>query len=263
MDAFDYDDQTRSSRNVSAMIWNVLTALALLVVLCVMIGFLMLFTNPNAQFNPFPPPTLPAVLAFPTATATPQLVLPPTWTASPTVEPTVTFTPVPSFTPLPSETPFSLFTASPTIAGPTVGVSPGVPTATGSPAEGMPFVVGPGTPVGTSSLTFHPEAGCNWLGVAGQVFDLSGAPVSGQQVRIGGVLAGAVVDGLTLTGLTTAYGTVGFYEFPMGDEPVASQQSVWVQLIDQGGLPMSDKIYFDTFDNCDKNLIFVNFKQVR
>jgi len=26
---------------------------------------------------------------------------------------------------------------------------------------------------------------------------------------------------------------------------------------------MSDKIYFDTFDNCDKNLIFVNFKQVR
>jgi hypothetical protein len=39
MDAFDYDDQTRSSRNVSAMIWNVLTALALLVVLCVMIGF--------------------------------------------------------------------------------------------------------------------------------------------------------------------------------------------------------------------------------
>ena len=87
--------------------------------------------------------------------------------------------------------------------------------------------------------------------------------MSGQQVRIGGVLAGAVVDGLTLTGLTTAYGTVGFYEFPMGDEPVASQQSVWVQLIDQGGLPMSDKIYFDTFDNCDKNLIFVNFKQVR
>jgi hypothetical protein len=28
-------------------------------------------------------------------------------------------------------------------------------------------------------------------------------------------------------------------------------------------LPMSDKIYFDTYEACDKNLIFVNFKQVR
>jgi hypothetical protein len=35
MDAFDYEDQTSSPSNVSAMIWNVLTAIALLVVLCV------------------------------------------------------------------------------------------------------------------------------------------------------------------------------------------------------------------------------------
>jgi len=263
MDAFDYNERTEPSRNVSAMIWNVLTVLVLLVVLCIAIGFLVIFVNPNTGFNPFPPPTLPAALSFPTATPTSQWALPPTWTPSPTVEPTMTFTPEPSSTPLPSETPFSLFTASPTVALPTSGTTPGAPTATVSDTGGMPFVVGPGTPVGTSSLTFHPEAGCNWLGVAGQVFDLSGAPVSGQQVRIGGILAGVPVDGLTLTGLTTAYGTVGFYEFPMGDKPVASQQTVWVQLIDQGGLPMSDKILFDTYDNCDKNLIFVNFKQVR
>jgi len=101
------------------------------------------------------------------------------------------------------------------------------------------------------------------MGVAGQVFDLSGAPISGQQVRIGGFLGGKTVELLTLTGLTNAYGTAGFYEFNLGEKPVASKGSLWVQLIDQAGLTMSDKIFFDTYDSCDKNLIFINFKQMR
>jgi len=101
------------------------------------------------------------------------------------------------------------------------------------------------------------------MGVAGQVFDLSGAPISGQQVRIGGFLGGKAVDMLTLSGLTSAYGTAGFYEFALGEELIASNGSLWVQLLDQAGLAMSEKIFFDTFDSCDKNLIFVNFKQVR
>ncbi len=117
--------------------------------------------------------------------------------------------------------------------------------------------------MGTSSLAFHPDAGCNWMGVAGQVFDLSGAPVSGQQVRVGGSLLGAPIELLSLTGVTTAYGNNGFYEFTLGEKPVNSTGTLWVQLLDQSGLPMSDKIYFDTYDACEKNLIFVNFKQVR
>jgi hypothetical protein len=101
------------------------------------------------------------------------------------------------------------------------------------------------------------------MGVAGQVFDLSGAPISGQQVRVGGFLGGKPVDLLTLTGLTSAYGTNGFYEFTLGDAPMASNRSLWVQLLDQAGLAMSEKIFFATYDSCDDNLIFVNFKQVR
>ena len=208
--------------------------------------------NPNSQLNLFPPPTLPATISFPTATATSQYALPPTWTPEPTLEPTLTDTPSPSSTPAPTETPFSLFTLTPTTVSGTAE----------APAE-FPFIVGPGTPVGTSSLAFHPEAGCDWMGVAGQVFDLSGAPVSGQQVRVGGTLLGAPIDMLSLTGLTTAYGNNGFYEFTLGEKPVNSTGTLWVQLIDQSGLPMSDKIYFDTYDACDKNLIFVNFKQAR
>ena len=103
------------------------------------------------------------------------------------------------------------------------------------------------------------------MGVAGQVCDLSGAPVSGQQVPAlaGPCSASAEIDLLSLTGLTTAYGNNGFYEFTLGEKPVNSTGTLWVQLLDQSGLPMSDKIYFDTYDACDKNLIFVNFKQAR
>ena len=127
----------------------------------------------------------------------------------------------------------------------------------------MPFVISPGTPVSTSSQVFHPEAGCDWFGVAGQVFDLSGAPVSQQQVQIGGTLAGSPVAMLSLTGLANAYGSAGFYEFNLGDKPIASNGTLWVQLLDQAGLELSEKIYFETFDSCEKNLIFVNFKQLR
>ena len=56
---------------------------------------------------------------------------------------------------------------------------------------------------------------------------------------------------------------VGYYEFTLNDSPVASKGTVWVQLVNQEFIPLSQKIYFDTFDACDKNLIIINYKQVR
>jgi hypothetical protein len=252
MDSFDYIDQTPPARKLSSMIWNVLTLLVLLTVLCVIGVFLAVFVNPNSSINPFPPAVIPTGIALPSMTPTPRIVLPATWTASPTLLPTQTFTPAPTNTPLPSETPFSLFTPTATFTGePTV------------PSQGLPFVAMTGTPLGTSSLPFHPEVGCDWIGVAGQVFDLSDAPVSGQIILLGGTLDGKVISMPSLTGMTNAYGTAGFYEFTLGEKPLASTQKLWVQMQDQAGLPMSERVYFDTYDSCDKNLIFVNFKQVR
>lgn len=250
MSDYDYLDQPSPIKRFFSGLWNVLTILVLLVTLAVAVVFLVVFINPHAPINPFPPPELPPAAALPTATPTPLIQLPPTWTPSPTSEPTATHTPKPTSTSPPTVTPFSLFPASPTPVQTQI-------------TTGKPFVVGPGTPLGTSSQAFHPDKGCNWLGVAGQVFDLTGRPLSGLQVRVKGVLAGKPVDLLSLTGVTAAYGTEGFYEFELNDQPVASHQALWVQLEDQGGLPMSDKITFDTFDNCEKNLIFVNFVQVR
>jgi len=36
-----------------------------------------------------------------------------------------------------------------------------------------------------------------------------------------------------------------------------------VQLLDQAGLPMSNQIYFDTYEECDKSTIIIYFKQVK
>jgi hypothetical protein len=65
-----------------------------------------------------------------------------------------------------------------------------------------------------------------------------------------------------MTGMVSTYGP-GSYEFELATEPVASEQTLWVQLFDQAMLPLSDKVYFDTFDDCERNLILIQFNQVR
>ena len=34
-------------------------------------------------------------------------------------------------------------------------------------------------------------------------------------------------------------------------------------LLNQEGIPISDRIFFDTYAECNKNLIIINFKQVK
>ncbi len=122
------------------------------------------------------------------------------------------------------------------------------------------FEVQEGTPV-TMSNWAHPEAGCNWLSVAGQVFNLENDPEIGFIVEAGGNLEGEPILGLSLTGLGSVYGPGG-YEIQLADQPIVSQDQVWVQLKDEAGNPLSYPIYFQTYDNCDKNVILLNFVEV-
>jgi hypothetical protein len=114
-----------------------------------------------------------------------------------------------------------------------------------------------GSPVYLPNI-FHPESGCNWLGVAGQVFGDNTEPVVNIVVEAGGVIEGEPVFGLSLTGLAPDYGKGG-YEIILADQAVSSQNMVWIQLFDLSGNAISPQIYFDTFDACDKNLVLVNF----
>lgn len=102
------------------------------------------------------------------------------------------------------------------------------------------------------------------MGVGGQVFDMNNSPVIGLIVHLGGNLPGVALQTplMSLTGVALNYGPSG-YEFQLADQPIASRQSLWIQLLDQQATPVSDKIFFDTFADCNRNLILVNFKRVR
>ena len=113
-----------------------------------------------------------------------------------------------------------------------------------------------------ASTTYHPDSGCNWVGVAGQVVDMNNSPILYLTIHLGGKVGDQVVDYLGLSGTAPIYGQSGF-EFVLANKPVASSQTLWIQLLDQQNMPFSDKIYLDTFEDCARNLIMVRFKKVQ
>jgi hypothetical protein len=238
-----------STSGGSDLIWNILTLLVLLAALICGLVMLNIFINPNAGLNPFPPPTMPQRVSPPTATVTPRFVIEATWTMEPTPEPSLTPTPKPTSTVFLTEAPSGPSTETPT-ASPTL-----------KPGQ-FNFVVQQGSPQAIPNVIRN-EAGCNWMGVAGQAFSLNKSPVVGLFIQLGGTLNGQLFETLlSMTGTAIEYGQGG-YEFVISDKPLASSKTLWVQLLDQSNLPLSDKIYFDTFSECEKNLILINFSQVK
>jgi hypothetical protein len=164
--------------------------------------------------------------------------------------PADTSTPVPTSTPLPTEE---------------AEIVPTEEVTTAVENGDFPVVLHDGSPQYIPVTSFHPDFGCEWMGVAGQVIDVNGAPVQGLIIEVGGSLAGETIGEPTIlqaTGLATAYGEAGF-EVKLADEPIESTGSVWIQVLDQTGLPISERISFFTFDDCEKNLIIIYFKQIR
>jgi hypothetical protein len=252
MDAFDVVDAQKapSSKNSHDLLWNILTVLVLLGALIVGMVLLVIFLKPEVSFNPFPPPTevLIPTISVPTATPTSRIVLPPTWTPEATLEPSATPTLRPTVTPFPTDTQAVLATDT--------------PAAGSGSSNQFGFVVQKGSPKAIQNI-YHEELGCDWMGVGGQVTSLNGSPVIGIFARIGGTLEGKVFQTLlSMTGTAVEYGQGG-YEFKIADKPTASNKTLWVQLYDQSDLPLSDKIYLVTSDECAKALTLLNFVQVK
>jgi len=251
MDSFDYVDAQKSpsASGGSDLVWNILTTLVLLATVILGVVFLTILINPKASLNPFPPPTLPERYVPPTATSTARIVMPATWTPEPTLAPSSTPTPKPTSTVFLTEVPSGPITETPT-ATPTL-----------KPGQ-FNFVLQQGSPQAIPNV-IRAEAGCNWMGVAGQAFSLNRSPVVGLFIQLGGTLNGKLFETLlSMTGTAIEYGQGG-YEFVISDKPVDSNKTLWVQLIDQANLPLSDKVYFNTYADCQKNLILINFNQVK
>jgi hypothetical protein len=252
MGNFDFTGDKRASPGRSDLVWNVGTAVALLATLCMSAYFAMVFFNPQTALNPFRPPTLPPMLVTPTSTWT-LIPLPATWTPTISIEPSITLTRRPTITPIPSTTPFVFPTNTPK------NKPTNTPKPTSTPKPVYPF---------NAAITYfestvvHPESQCNWLGVGGTVSDLKNNPVFGLVIHLAGSLSGKSVDMLTVSNTNPLYGQSGF-EFVLGDKPIASKNTLYLQLLDQAGLPLSDKIYFTTYDDCSKNLVIIRFKQVK
>jgi hypothetical protein len=229
-------------------ILNILTLFFLIGIACVFVGFYALYTNPQlvpAELRPVVVPTVPPTL---TPTVTPQQ-LPPTFTPEPTNTLLPTNTLRPSSTPIPTETPFSL-------------VTPPTPDPRASPTPIFPYVLQDKNPLYLDYNVINTSIGCGFMGIGGQIFDTNGAPKQGLIIELGGTIQGLAVTGLAVSGTAQSYGPAG-YELPIADGPVASSKTLYVQVRDQAGSAVSEPIYFDTFADCEKNLILINFDQVR
>jgi hypothetical protein len=243
-DDFDFDG-TQSSRTSAPMqIWDMLSVLVMLITVCLIGYFALIFFNPTSELNFLPPGQGPFSNALPTSTVTP-IQLQSTWTPSPTLELTPTDTPRPTITPLPTRTPFSLVP----------------PTKTAQPTR-TPRAPFGGSFTQVESTIIHPELACNWAGIGGTVVDANNSPVIGTVVVLRGTLSGTTIEQQTVSGINKEYGPSGF-EFVLGTAPVASNDTLYVQLVDQQNIPLSDPVTIDTSTDCSKNLVMVRFKRNR
>lgn len=243
---FDFDgkQQAASQRPLLEM-WDMLSILVLMITACMGLYFLLIFVNPNSSFNIFPP--VPRGTLTSSFTVTP-LQPPATWTASPTFEVTPSDTPRPTFTPLLTNTPFSLVPPTTT------------PRPTSTPET--PFRASSVTAVRSVFIPHLQDLGCDWFGVGGTVDDVNNNPIVGVVVRLTGTLSGDDFELTTVSGVSSDYGKAG-YEFVLGDVPLTSDKEMYIQLLDQAGLPLSEKVFLVTSTDCEKNLILVRFKKNR
>ncbi len=123
----------------------------------------------------------------------------------------------------------------------------------------LPYTVQAGTPVYTTSFGY-PDAGCNWLGVGGQVFDENGSPVINLVVWVRGSIENTPFEAIVLSGTAEGdkYGPGG-YEAIIHNAVLETSGIFSIQILDLNGNILTDQVFFDTYAQCDQNLILINF----
>ncbi len=140
----------------------------------------------------------------------------------------------------------------------------GMPTATLNPVPPLPEN---GVLYRADAVTYkknfaHPDRGCNWMGVAGQVLDSSGNPMINLVVVAEGVLQGKELLQVDITGLHDAYGPGG-YEIALSDSAIATTNMVFVTVYDLDGSVLSSPVSIATRADCNQNLLILNFQQAQ
>lgn len=270
---------TRSSRpGCGINIFNVLTIfvlgaallLALLIIMVVAVPSLVpvsvrqMISGPTStpfavptmiQLAELPPelPTLPGGAAagiLPTWTPVSEIldssgpVLQPTNTRRPTAIPTETSV-------LPTRTPTPTPTDTPTPT-PTEGPSP-TPSNTPSPFLFTKDELSP-----QYLQNYANNAGCNWLGIAGEVLDVFGNPVQPNRYVVHVWDSG--IDARVPVGGAPTYGPSGWEQF-VYDQPIVRSYNIQLESIN--GTPVSQVYRVNTAASCQQNLLFFTFVQNR
>jgi len=165
--------------------------------------------------------------------------------------PTATFTNTPAFTPTSTNT----VTPLPATATATATVTRVIPSPT---VQSRLFNVQANSPVYLQN--FANNKGCSWMGVAGQAFNREGKPIKNLVVVVEGFIGETPVDQVALTGMAPAYGTQG-YEITLASQVIATNTSLFITLYDLAGTPLTYPVMFNTFADCKKNLILINFQE--
>jgi len=172
--------------------------------------------------------------------------------------------------------PTATSTKTPNPASPTPG-NTSTPTPTSTPTATSTFTPTPtytATPLPYSVQILNPyylenfarnDLGCKWLGIAGQIFDSRGQVQTDIIIKAGGEINGIPVEEdmtmpLTNPEIDTAYGPGG-YEITLGSAPADSDLTAWIQLYNLTGDPLTERIFFVTYNDCQKNLILMNFSE--
>ena len=98
------------------------------------------------------------------------------------------------------------------------------------------------------------------MGIAGQVFSKAGTPVNSLVVVAQGFVNETPIDLVGMTGLSKAYGSGG-YEIVLANQAVATTKSIFVTVYDLKGRQVSPTVIVNTYKDCKKNLVLLNFKQ--
>jgi hypothetical protein len=224
------------------LFYNLLAGIAVLLTLVCVAGTVVLSIDPSLPVNPLPPSNR--------FRLTQEALLP---TAAPAPETEIPLVPAPADGMTPPATIQATSAWTPTL---TLAVLTVTPTGSRTPASAFPFLV---SNAGIrTSVAFQ---GCAWLGIAGQVFDPLGIPIPNLRVHLEGSLENRPIALDTSTATLPVYGD-GAYEFTLGETPIPSENTIWIQLTDNMKRPLSDRILLKTFEGCDRNLILVDFQQV-
>lgn len=248
----------RGSGANQTQVYNIVTAamLALTIVACIA-ALILAVTAPRIGVQAAEDPTA-TLFTLPTATYTLRPpTLNPTWTASPTSEeqgPTATWTPSVTPTPTVTDTPLTPRATSTPTATETPEASPTSPPTITPTRAPFDYALRNGSITYTSN--FANNAGCDWAGIAGVIFDTGGNP----QLAVTVEVSSGDFRQTVVSGSNTSYGTSG-WEVYLNNEPI--DQTFFVQLLSSTGTALSPRVEVKMVDSCQSNLAFLVFDQIQ